>query len=91
MRVVVLGACLAAPVAAQLPRAGAPRAVPPTGAVNPNQYGPGVGADATGQPYHFETQTGERVAPWTLVDPNHFAPNQGIDQYGRPVQAVPGP
>jgi hypothetical protein len=52
-------------------------------------YGPGTGADATGREYQWETQDGEKIAPFVDVISDAYGPGIGMDQYGRPVRRVP--
>ena len=62
----------------------------PTGLIEPLQddaYGPGNGADATGRPFRWRTNTGETTSG--AVQRNVYGPGIGMDAYGRPVTAEP--
>lgn len=52
--------------------------------LRPNVYGPGIGSDATGQPFKWTPGYGLND-PTLQVQPRTYGPNIGMDQYGRPV------
>ena len=69
-----------------------PMAPTPSGLLGPahqNTYGPGTWSDSTGRPFHWQTQSGQRV-PFGRVKPDAYGPGIGMDIYGRPVRVVPG-
>jgi len=50
-------------------------------------YGPGIHSDATGRPFFWETDTGQKYnGP---VKENAYGLGVGMDQFGRPVRAKP--
>lgn len=53
---------------------------------NRDTYGPGINSDATGRPFHWETNDGQAVAPGTRVDPDGYGYGVGRDEYGRAVK-----
>lgn len=70
---------------------GQPGAVSNDGYLPPerhNVYGPGEHSDATGRPFHYETQDGQRVVI-EPVKPDAYGPGVGMDVYGRPVYRQP--
>jgi hypothetical protein len=52
-------------------------------------YGPGIHSDATGRPFHWETEDGQTIR-LEKVKPDVYGPGVGMDEYGRPVRAKDG-
>lgn len=50
-------------------------------------YGPGIYQDATGRPFSFVTQEGERA--YGPIKLHGYGPGVHMDQYGRAVSAIP--
>ncbi|MBF0263813.1 MAG: hypothetical protein HQL46_00960 [Gammaproteobacteria bacterium] len=58
------------------------------GPTNSNAYGIGRHSDATGRPFTWRTNDGQRA--FGNVKKNAYGLGTGMDQFGRPVQASPG-
>lgn len=57
------------------------------GAPKLNVYGPGLHSDATGRPFTYRTDTGQKS--FGVVKPNAYGLGVGMDQFGRAVRATP--
>ena len=54
-----------------------------------NAYGLGVHSDATGKPFEWKTQDGQKSR--SKVKPDAYGLGVGMDEYGRPVKPSPCP